>query len=83
MPSQVAVAFAGAAHGVHELVPHEAVLELLAQAPPHTWKPTLHEKPHDVPLQVADEFAGGAHGVHDDVPQEFVLELLTHSPAHR
>jgi len=83
VPSHVAVALAGAVHGVQDVVPHDAVLELLAQAAPQVWKPTLQANPHDTPSHVAVEFAGGEQAVHDVDPHVFVLELLTHNPAQR
>jgi hypothetical protein len=81
VPSQVAVALAGTAHGVH-IAPQVAGSVLAAQTPPQSWKPALHAKLQLVPLQVAVALAGALHGVHEVVPQLAVLELLTHTPPH-
>jgi hypothetical protein len=37
VPLQVAVPFAGAVHGVHDVVPQLFGLLLLAQVAPHAW----------------------------------------------
>ena len=74
MPSQVAVAFAGGWHGLHD-EPQVAGLLFETQVVPHRWNPGLHVEPHLVPSQVATEFAGGTHGVHDVVPHELGLLL--------
>jgi hypothetical protein len=52
VPSQVAVAFAGGVHGV-QAPPQEEGLELLTQAPPHMWNPTLHEAMPQLPPEHA------------------------------
>jgi hypothetical protein len=77
---QVAVAFAGGTHGVHE-EPHELTLELLEQLDPQAWKPPLHVKPHDTPLQVDVPFAGAGHGVHE-LPHDAVLVLRAQFDPH-
>lgn len=61
LPSQVALAFATAGHGEHEL-PHEVVEVSSAQVLPQRWKPTSHEKSHEAPLQIDTAFGGVLHG---------------------
>lgn len=77
VPLQVAVAFAGGAHGVHD-APQVAMLELLAHAPEHTWKFVLHAMPQVVPLHVAEPLAGVPQGVHA-APHVSGSLLLTHT----
>ena len=64
------------------ILPHEDVLESLAQTPPHWWKPALQVNPHAVPSQVATALAGAAQGPHD-APHDDTLESLTHASPHR
>jgi hypothetical protein len=45
VPLHVAVAFAGAEHGVHD-VPQVLTLVSSTQAPEQSWKPLTHENPH-------------------------------------
>jgi hypothetical protein len=66
VPSQVADAFAGTAHGTHE-VPHELALVLLTQFPAQQWKLALHEAPQVAATQVAVPFDTAGHPV--QVPQ--------------
>jgi len=73
------VAFGGGAGHAEHRAPHEVTLVLLTHAPPQTWNPALHAKPHDVPSHVAVAFAGAAHPV-QDAPQVVTAVLLTHVP---
>ena len=81
VPLHVADALDGGMHGEHEL-PQLLTPVLATHAPPHTWKPAIHEKPHVVPSQVAVEFAGGAHA-EQEAPHEEMELLLTHALPHR
>jgi hypothetical protein len=58
MPSHVAVAWAGGTHAVHDAVPHEVMLVLLAHVAPHRWNPGSHMMPHVPPEHVADPDVG-------------------------
>jgi len=82
VPLQVAVAFAGGTHGVHD-VPQVLVLEFEEQVPLQLWKPLLQAKPHEVPSQVAVALVGAEHAVHDVAPQLLVLPFEAQAPLHR
>ncbi len=81
VPSHVATESTGAAHGVHEVVPHDPAELLLTQAPLHRWNPVLQVKPHAVPSHVATLFAGTGHALHV-VPQLATDEFATQAPLH-
>lgn len=74
--------FGSPGQAVHDDNPHELVLELLAQEPPHRWNAPLQLTPQLVPLQVAVPFGSPAHGEHDEAPHELTLELLAQTPRH-
>jgi hypothetical protein len=78
LPSQVALPFVGAGHGV-QAEPQLAALLLLTQVPLQSWKPLLQAMPQAPAVQVAVPFAGTGQGV-QDVPQVDGLLLLAHDP---
>lgn len=81
-PLQVAVAFAGGVHGLHEVAPHELVELLSTHWVPHLWKPGLQTKSHAMPVQIAVELGGGVHGVQLE-PQLAIWLLSLHSLPQR
>jgi hypothetical protein len=77
-PSQVAVAFAGAVQGVHEL-PQLAIDVFERHWPEQSWKPLLHATPQLVPSQVAVPSGGAWHTWHVG-PQLEVEVVERHCP---
>lgn len=82
VPLHVAEPFGSPGHAEQDEVPHELMLELLAQEPPHRWYPELQLIPQLVPLQVGDPFGSPGQGEHEEVPHDETLELLEHTPRH-
>jgi hypothetical protein len=73
VPSQVAVAFAGALHAVHDVNPQLLTLLFSTHAEPHRCAPGLHVEPQLVPLHVAVALTGVGHGVQDVEPHDVTL----------
>lgn len=81
VPLQVAFAFAGGLHGLHD-EPQLFTSVLDTHALPQRWKPALQRKSHCSLLQIGIAFAGAWHGVQDE-PHELTSVFWLHAPPQR
>jgi hypothetical protein len=78
VPSQVALPFIGASHGVQD-VPQLPGSPLLTHASPHRWYPALHLRSQVSPLQLATPLGDVGQGM-QAVPHALKLLASTQSP---